>query len=133
MSSFEALEAIYSSLPAIACQGKCQGCCTIIGISPIEQSYLHHHGIGLPITRYSGDYDYLMCSYLTQAGQCKIHPQKPLICRLWGLTENMPCPHGCQPERVLSKEECFDLMNRVDALKLGTTYFNKDGWGSDRQ
>ncbi|MFG1709158.1 hypothetical protein ACFLIM_38800 [Nonomuraea sp. M3C6] len=24
---------------------------------------------------------------------------RPLICRLWGATEGMPCEHGCVPER----------------------------------
>jgi hypothetical protein len=130
--NFEALEEIYKNLPAIACQGKCQSCCTVIGLAPVEKSFLHQNGIGLPIARYSEEYDHLMCSYLTQAGRCKIHVHKPLICRLWGLTETMPCPFGCQPERVISQQESIDLMNQVDALKIGPTYFNDRGWNSDQ-
>lgn len=132
MTQFEQLLKIYDRLPKIPCQGKCQGCCTIIALSPIEVDYLHSHGIGLPTVRYSKEYDHLMCSRLTMTGRCNIHAYKPLICRLWGLTETMPCPHGCQPERVISREEMLALMLEVDGLKRGDAYWNKDGWGSDR-
>lgn len=132
MTDFSRLEEIYSSLPDVSCQGKCQGCCTIIGIAPIEVDYLHTHGIGLPIVRHSKKYDHLMCSRLTMGGRCNIHSHKPLICRLWGVTETMPCPYGCQSDRVINQQEQFELMNEVDALKSGETYFNRDGWGSDQ-
>lgn len=129
---FARLQEIYDSLPSINCQGKCQACCTIIGIAPVEVDHLHSQRLGLPIARYSAKYEHLMCSRLTMSGRCSIHPFKPLICRLWGLTETMPCPYGCQPERVISRQECFDLMTEVDELKQGRTYFNRDGWGSDQ-
>ncbi|MBL1176890.1 YkgJ family cysteine cluster protein [Pantanalinema sp. GBBB05] len=122
------LQEIYQSLPKINCQQKCQACCTIITLSPIEIEHLKQNGKGLPVARYSKEFDYQMCSHLRQNGDCAIQPVKPLICRLWGLTETMVCPHGCEPERRLTREEMLDLMLEVDALRSGSGYCNKDGW-----
>lgn len=30
------------------------------------------------------------------ADRCSVYEDRPLICRLWGAVESMPCPHGCE-------------------------------------
>ena len=31
-------------------------------------------------------------------GCCTVYDRRPLICRLWGIDEAMPCEHGCVPQ-----------------------------------
>ncbi len=39
-----------------------------------------------------------LCPYLTDDFACSIYPARPVICRLWGAVEELPCAHGCAPE-----------------------------------
>ena len=31
---------------------------------------------------------------------CEVYDQRPLICRLFGTTKSLPCPHGRGPEQL---------------------------------
>ena len=44
---------------------------------------------------------------------CTVHKVRPLICRLWGATRTMECPHGCKPKRWVGKDEGRALLKRV--------------------
>lgn len=59
------------------------------------------------------------CPYLDlQSKQCTIHPRRPLICRLYGVQESMPCPHGCKPEpRYLTNEEAQEITQ--ESIRIG--------------
>ena len=57
---------------------------------------------------------------LTAEGRCSVYSIRPLICRIWGAAEGIPCVFGCQPERLLSKEEADVLMREVQALSPGS-------------
>lgn len=39
-----------------------------------------------------------MCVYLVD-GRCSVYQNRPLICRMYGAVESLPCPHGCKPDR----------------------------------
>ena len=43
-------------------------------------------------------------------GRCTVYDARPAICRLWGATISMPCPHGCTPDNALSKQESDELL-----------------------
>lgn len=43
-------------------------------------------------------------------GRCSVYDDRPTICRLWGATTSMPCPHGCAPEDALTQSESFELL-----------------------
>lgn len=30
-------------------------------------------------------------------GRCTVYDSRPTICRLWGTSDALPCPHGCRP------------------------------------
>jgi hypothetical protein len=109
------LEEIYNSLPKITCQGKCQECCGPIGIFPAEADNIKSSNHSLPSLNSE-----LTCSKLVPVfGTCSIYQQRPLICRLWGIAKEMPCPFGCKPERYLSREEANALIKRIHDLKSG--------------
>lgn len=57
----------------------------------------------------------LTCGLLKK-GRCSIYANRPLICRLFGVAKELPCPFGCKPERWLEKPEVYMLMQRADNL-----------------
>jgi Fe-S-cluster containining protein len=105
------LRAIYESLPRIDCRRLCQGSC-----GPIVMSDLEWNGL----TSEQGERacsDDLVCPYLERSsGLCGAYEVRPLICRLWGVTERLRCEFGCEPERVLTDIEVEALVARVQAL-----------------
>lgn len=42
----------------------------------------------------------LNCVHLG-AGGCQVYSERPLICRLFGTTAALPCPHGRRPETFI--------------------------------
>jgi Fe-S-cluster containining protein len=52
------------------------------------------------------------CPLLTEDGKCSCYNVRPLICRLWGLTESMKCHFGCLPDRYLSDAEVYKLIEK---------------------
>jgi Fe-S-cluster containining protein len=45
----------------------------------------------------------LNCPYLGEDG-CKVYDERPLICRLFGTTPNMPCPEERRPEEIIDQK-----------------------------
>lgn len=45
----------------------------------------------------------LNCPYLGAHG-CEVYGERPLICRLFGTTPSMPCPHGLGPAVMVDAE-----------------------------
>lgn len=115
------LDAVYSNLPTVACRGLCQDSCGPIvqGRSTTKQELLRLQDAGgekrgrqrrAPMT----------CPYLTaedETGRCSVYEARPFICRLWGVVDDMPCPHGCEvtPGR-LSMEEGRMAMAFVERI-----------------
>ena len=100
------LAALYAELPAIACQGLCSEAC-----GPVPMSRLEWQSVCRSGGERSGGDD-LVCPYL-ELGRCSVYEVRPALCRLWGVVEAMPCPWGCEPERMLTREEGYAFMARV--------------------
>ncbi|MDX6649702.1 MAG: uncharacterized protein QOJ97_1653 [Solirubrobacteraceae bacterium] len=89
------LGALYAELPALECKGRCVDSCLSIDMTPAERNRLRRAGAPEipPLEPLSEE----PCPLL-ENGRCTVHELRPLICRLWGLTENMVCPYGCIPK-----------------------------------
>lgn len=125
------IEEIYAKLPKIECQGKCQDFCTSVGMTELEFGRIAAYIGYRPNWKYkkyegadpiagvgpSGLLYRLRCPMLTRQGKCKVYPVRPLICRLWGLTERMRCPFGCIPDRYLTQEEATEIWRMMDDLE----------------
>lgn len=72
------------------CKGLCSHSCGPAPMTPVEYQRVET-AIGRPLVVYPD----LTCSALNPDGRCDAHNVRPLICRLWGQTEGMMCPHGC--------------------------------------
>lgn len=108
------LDALYAKLPTLDCKGLCWRGCSVIPMSVRERERAEL-ALG---ERVVSTLPNLRCSALTVDRKCAIYEHRPLICRLWGLVEGMPCEHGCKPDPgYLSDEEGKHLL--AEALHIG--------------
>lgn len=104
------LEDLYAELPKIECKGKCFDSCGPIDMSVRERRRIEE--VSGPVTCNG-----LTCSKLIN-NRCSVYALRPMICRLWGLIEAMPCHHGCRPEGGLIPDlEGFRLLAR--SMEIG--------------
>lgn len=108
MQQVRELERIYAQLPKINCKKLCTAHCGPILCSELEEDRVEAR-LCKPLTF---DETTLSCSAL-KGGLCSAYEVRPLICRLFGVAEGLLCPHGCVPERILSKEEARQLIRQV--------------------
>ena len=85
-----------SRIPGFACKPGCHDCCGPVTASSEEVQRLprktaaeHEHALA-----------HLDCVYLGPQG-CTVYAERPLICRLFGTSASLPCPHGCAPEQAV--------------------------------
>jgi Fe-S-cluster containining protein len=110
------LAAIYAKVPPTNCIGKCANACTTFPV-PRAEGRLIRRVTGVEIgLRAGNDQPLKTCPLLTADRQCGAYDVRPLICRLWGATDGMICPHGCRPERLMPLAETFALMAEVYLL-----------------
>ncbi|MFH9731789.1 YkgJ family cysteine cluster protein [Streptomyces sp. NPDC017260] len=112
-----ALDALYRSLPALKCRGKCASACGPVPISPLERQRIVESGFpwvdGRDVRMPDGSTGGTVCCALEQRRlRCRVYESRPMICRLWGLVESLACPWGCAPEGGhLDDMEGLRLMN----------------------
>lgn len=117
------LEALYARIPRLECRKLCGHACGPI-VAP-EEEWRRLAAAGGD----RGDGDGLACPYLDRAaGLCEVYEARPLICRLWGVAEALPCPHGCEPERRLDAAETEALLAEAIARSGGRVRSAWRGW-----
>jgi Fe-S-cluster containining protein len=100
------LDALYAELPRMECKGLCAARCeTTLTMSTRERSRLKEHHVG----------EENNCP-MFKDGRCKAYEIRPTFCRLWGMTEDMRCPYGCEPSRVLTAKEGAGFLHRADEI-----------------
>ncbi|MBO0730897.1 MAG: YkgJ family cysteine cluster protein [Acidimicrobiaceae bacterium] len=104
---------IYARIPEVECKGLCQESCGPIAMSIEEDRRLRARGVTIPpmaeaVNAIERGEDY-WCPAL-QDGRCSVYGDRPTICRLWGATTSMRCPHGCTPPNALTQEESYELL-----------------------
>jgi hypothetical protein len=108
------LDALYATLPKLDCQGYCFDSCGPIETSIRERARIIERA-RKPLTCNKGADG--LCSMLTDDHRCSIYDIRPMICRLWGLIERMPCPYGCRPEGgLLDDREGLKLILEADRI-----------------
>lgn len=108
-----ALADVYARIPEVRCKGLCEDSCGPIAMSNEEDARLRGLGVTIPpmtdaVAAVERGEDY-WCPALTD-GRCTVYDARPTICRLWGATTSMPCPHGCTPDDALSQEQSYELL-----------------------
>ena len=106
----ERTAAVYAKIPLIKCKGLCHAACGPIMASQAETRQLRRAGFRLDWNRKT-----LQCKHLA-GNRCSIYMNRPAICRLYGVAEGMECPHGCEAERVLTRQEAGNMLRELDDL-----------------
>jgi Fe-S-cluster containining protein len=107
------LDALYATLPTIACRGLCAVACSSVPMSTLEAKRLRKADAQrrLPMIR-----EDLSCIYLTKSQRCAVYAARPLICRVWGTVKRMSCMHGCVPDRWLSDHEFVEVGKAIERV-----------------
>jgi len=97
------IQKLYDRIPSFKCIEGCYDCCdNRVQFAPEEEERI-------------GKIDYTECSEslcpYVKDGCCSVHENRGLICRLFGSSEMMPCPHGCKPEKLLTEEETKEIVH----------------------
>lgn len=110
---------IYAQVPRVNCIGKCHPSCGPISAFPREVEYFEKQtgkkfpDAGKIIKAAIETGAPMECPHLNPLSQCDVYSNRPLICRLWGVVDGMPCPWGCKPERQLSDAEGSRLIEET--------------------
>lgn len=108
----KALRELWEKVPKMVdCKGLCSDSCGPIPVSSLERALLEERTGKTLQPEGAG----LTCSLLTN-GLCGAYAIRPLVCRIWGAAEGLPCVHGCKPERVISAEEALDLFKQAEEI-----------------
>lgn len=97
--NWEKIRIFRKGIPEFSCIPGCHDCCGPILASTEEVSRLP------PIS----EVDHVAalakwnCPHLGPTG-CQVYEERPLICRLFGSTPRLRCPHGRRPEIMVDPE-----------------------------
>lgn len=80
-------------IPSFACRPGCHDCCGPVLTSSEEAARLPQKSEA----EHQAALDDLQCVHLGPQG-CQVYAERPLICRLFGTTAQLPCPNGLGPE-----------------------------------
>jgi hypothetical protein len=106
------LTGLYKRVPSIACKGHCWHSCGPIVVGAREHQAMQKASGG-KVLALTAEH---MCGFLTADRQCEVYAARPLICRLWGVVPEMPCPWGCATERVLTKPEATVIFRTLERI-----------------
>ena len=114
------LEALYAQVPEIGCKGLCADACGPIDGGLRERVRMARAGVKLPpkrsAARHMARTGHYTCPALDN-GQCSTYAARPMVCRIWGASEDLPCPYGCQPAdgKLLSSAKTLALLDAANA------------------
>ena len=108
MNDLSEIHLLYERLPHTECAEGCFRCC----VNSIQMSDTEREAIGGYV--WEGK-----CPKLDEKGRCTVYNDRPLVCRLYGASELLPC-EGCRCEKPLSDKETINLLRdyRAAAGKL---------------
>jgi hypothetical protein len=119
------LDDLYNQVPNINCKGLCTDSCGPVDGGAREVVRMRRAGVALPpahegLRLVLADPGY-RCPALVD-GACSTYGVRPMICRVWGASEDLPCPHGCRPEPGTPLLSSAETQHLVDAArKAGTS------------
>jgi len=103
---------VYGAVPRVVCKGLCTAACGPLFMSMLEAKQIEAVSGKAPHVTEDGT-----CGHLV-AGRCSVYEHRPTVCRMYGAADGqMVCPHGCEPQRRLTKPEATVLA--ATAEKLG--------------
>jgi hypothetical protein len=107
-----ALDRLYAKIPAFACRPGCTDCCgpVVAGVVERERAPQLLESVAAAVAGGCAS-----CPY-GAGGSCEIYDDRPVICRIYGTVEDLRCPHGCGPDRLLSAAQGRALLADYHSL-----------------
>lgn len=122
------LQKLYDQIPAIPdCDGRCWTSCGPINMADRERQRIRRAGYRItPYKQAMAEVDTHYCEALAEDKRCAVYEMRPMLCRLWGAVENLPCTYGCVPEGgFLSEAEGYRLI--AESMRIGGGDLALDG------
>lgn len=116
------LRELYDRIPKIPdCDGRCWTSCGPIGMSDREHQRIRQAGYKItPYRQAMQHVETYRCEALSSSRQCAVYDLRPVVCRLWGAVEGMPCVYGCRPEGgYLTDVEGYWLISEAQRIGGG--------------
>jgi Fe-S-cluster containining protein len=98
MSQIARIRFFRRHIPQFACIPGCHDCCGPVTASSEEMSRLPVKSIA----QHDAALAELNCIHLGENG-CEVYAERPLICRLFGTTPHLACPHGKRPDEMITE------------------------------
>ncbi|MFQ3261690.1 YkgJ family cysteine cluster protein [Reinekea sp.] len=95
----EIIARLREQIPTFECVSGCHDCCGPVTTSSEEMSRLPRK----TEQEQEAALNELNCVHLGPNG-CTVYGERPLICRLFGTTPRMACPHGRKPDQMIDPE-----------------------------
>ena len=90
------LDRLRTRIPSFTCIVGCHDCCGPVTASSEEMDRLPVKTEAEHETALAN----LSCPHLGEHG-CEVYSERPLICRLFGTTQTLPCPNGRRPAELI--------------------------------
>lgn len=92
----EIIARLREKIPSFECVPGCHDCCGPVTTSSEEMSRLPRK----TEAEQEAALNEFNCVHLGPKG-CTVYSERPLICRLFGTTPKMACPHGRRPDQMI--------------------------------
>jgi Fe-S-cluster containining protein len=118
------IDALLATIPSFKCKPGCADCCGPIHYSRLEfyrcvkASGHSLQEIREQIKKNVSRNDH-RCPFLNRkTNQCSVYEVRPAICRVFGTTGELRCPHGYAPQagQMLSEERSREILAQVKEL-----------------
>lgn len=118
------IDAILDEIPSFKCKEGCADCCGPIQLSRLEylrcmkasgrtvKDVRQHMARNLKHKIYQ-------CPLLNKkTNHCSVYEVRPVICRIFGVVKDLPCPHGYGPDPAdtLSEDRAHEILTLVNEL-----------------
>lgn len=109
------LENVYRQIPRSTCEAECGECCGILFPSLAElrniKEWCEKHSVKYKDFHMNVGMD---CPYLSEKKECTIYSVRPFLCRILGVSTDLPCPMGkCTPSKILNHPQSSALYTAI--------------------
>lgn len=118
--SLDSWRELYAKIPDAHCKGLCAANCSIIMLQQAEYERIEMKR-SIPKTP---SLSASVACPLLEAGRCTVYDARPVICRLYGATAKLACPHGCEPDAWLAEDEANAIIDAAKRLSPRTRSLN---------
>lgn len=103
MDRAETIKKLRDRIPVMECIPGCTACCGHVPWSLFEYSRLTDAQKAKLST-------FTMKCPFAYDGKCNVYEERPITCRIFAVTEGLPCPRGVKADEILDTETITVLM-----------------------